>query len=139
MKSIKIIALTIFSIFLFSCENNNDPIVEQIGKWRLINVSGGESDINHNFEGETITWEFNSKTNKVTVVNNNTNPDIYDGHDSGSYSYGYVPSDSSKGCPEALKVGDIIYGCVTMTDGIMTFTSILDNGYVMKFQHIQTN
>lgn len=139
MRNMKIWALAIVSILAFSCDNDDEDIPQQTGKWRLTNVSGGLMGVDHDFPGETITWEFNAENNTVTIVNNNTNDDVFDGPDSGNYTYGFVTSESPEICAEVMEVADMDYGCVTMSNGTMTFNNTYADGFQLTFEYIPTN
>ena len=83
-------------ITLSSCSLNNNDVKQQVYKsyWHLINVSGGFSGVDNDFELNKIIWSFNEEENELTVTNTNTE-DLEDGLDTGTYTYS-VDEDDNK-------------------------------------------
>ena len=83
-------------ITLSSCSLDNNDVKQQVYKsyWHLINVSGGFSGVDNDFELNKIIWSFNEEENELTVTNTNTE-DLEDGLDTGTYTYS-VDEDDNK-------------------------------------------
>lgn len=93
--SILITFLSFITLSSCSLDNNND-IKQQVYKsyWHLINVSGGFSGVDNDFDLNKIIWSFNEEENELTVTNTNTE-DLEDGLDTGTYTYS-VDEDDNK-------------------------------------------
>ena len=90
MKINLFIPLICFVLLLSSCSrtDNNLGNEEAINvTWSLKSTVGGLAGTNVNFNMGTVLWTFNDSSNTLTVINNNTNDDVYDGLETGSYSY----------------------------------------------------
>ena len=90
MKIGKLSLLMLLGIVLFtSCNSNDDDGSTEsesiIGIWNVKNISGGIAGIEDEYETGIITWEFDIQT--LTVVNNDTQGNIYSGFESGTYNY----------------------------------------------------
>ena len=94
--SILITFLSFITLSSCSLDNNNNDVKQQVYKtyWHLINVSGGFSGVDNDFELNKIIWSFNEEENELTVTNTNTE-DLEDGLDSGTYTYS-VDEDDNK-------------------------------------------
>lgn len=55
------------------------------GEWSLVNINGGLTGLNSNFEKGDITWDFDEET--VTIANALDGNDDYSGFESGVYDY----------------------------------------------------
>lgn len=102
MKNSIIASLIIFIGVLVSCQKDNltelnlnrkattrlENANQLDGKWTLVGVSGGFAGTNTNFQSGLITWNFNENNQQLTVVNNNpVSNAIYDGLQTGNYTY----------------------------------------------------
>lgn len=93
----KIFLVSFFSFLLISsCSDSYDSVDDILnGTWNVANVSGGFAGMDQDFESGTITWTFDASSSMLTVANNNVLVDvIYDGLDSGTYSYSILKIDS---------------------------------------------
>ncbi|MBR9757978.1 MAG: hypothetical protein GYB39_07825 [Algicola sp.] len=97
LRLIKYPLLTLGIFLLTACHSNNDddlccayPVTLQ-GNWSLTHVQGGFAGVDDTITHGLIIWHFNTETHTVTVTNNNTDDTIlYDGLESGSYTYDIV-------------------------------------------------
>ncbi|TNJ42414.1 hypothetical protein KFZ70_14625 [Tamlana fucoidanivorans] len=95
LENIKTKYFTIVIMFLFFSNCTNTTPLEgetqkpTITQWHLVNVSGGISGVNIDFELGTIIWIFDINPNNYTdllyVENNNEDDTIEDGLDHGPY------------------------------------------------------
>ncbi len=113
MKS-KILVLVVvgFCGVIASC-NDDSPQASTInGTWNLKNISGGLAGINDDYNQGIIKWIFDSHALTLTVENNNSQNTIYDGFESGIYSYSVLES----GDNSYLIVEDTEFGGYTLTE-----------------------
>jgi len=88
MKIWKLNILMVLGIILFTSCNNNDDSTELEsleGTWSVKNISGGIAGIDDDYETGVITWTFNNQV--LTVINNESQGNLYSGFESGTYSY----------------------------------------------------
>ncbi len=89
MKLGKLSLLLFLGLVLFtSCSNDDDNSTELEslnGIWNVKNISGGIAGIDNRHETGIITWTFDNQT--LTVENNSAQRNIYNGFESGTYSY----------------------------------------------------
>jgi hypothetical protein len=140
MKTQLLFILCSFFI-LTNCSTNStpatDPLEVQI-KWSLINVSGGFSGVNKQFELETIIWHFNEETSSLTVINANEDESIEDGLNSGIYTF-YVLNTNDK---SFLIVDNNEFGNLVIdTESLTINQNITSEGdgadrYLYEFQRI---
>lgn len=138
MKSKLLILLTLF-ISLSNCSidnnsTNNPPQVIKI-YWNLINVSGGIAGVNEDFQSGTITWTFDEPTETLTIFNNNTNVNIEDGLDSGTYSYSILNvEDKSFLVLDSNELGSIelTTNQLTINENIKSESNVAD-GFIYLF------
>ncbi|MEM7299259.1 MAG: hypothetical protein AAF391_13455 [Bacteroidota bacterium] len=60
-------------------------VTDLAGKWYLMNINGGLTGINNQFNQGEISWSFSNS--EVTIVNSTTNPDKYSSLESGTYPF----------------------------------------------------
>jgi len=136
MKIINLLRINLLALLAISCCNNDDgnPVNQQIeGKWHLVQVSGGFVGINHVYEPGTISWEFNANTNKLKVINTNTDENKQDIFDTGTYDFGFEPNTTtSELCPESIILDSIDYGCYTIDDDELTISQLESDGFLIK-------
>ncbi len=113
MKSKILVLLVVgFCGVIASC-NDDSPQASTInGTWNLKNVSGGLAGINDDYNRGIIKWNFDSQALTLTVENNNSQNIIYDGFESGVYSYSILES----GGNSYLIVEDTEFGGYTLTE-----------------------
>ncbi len=135
---IKLLLVLCSALILTNCSVGNDTNEQQNYKriWHLINVSGGISGVNENFQLETITWSFNETTSKLTVVNNNQDDAIQDGLDSGTYDYSIL----NEGGQSYISIGTSEFGEVIFSqngmqiDGNKLSTGTGADGFIYSFE-----
>ena len=92
-RSLTLIVLSAIAL-LIGCSSSDgigkDPID---GNWEVHNISGGFAGINDDYQQGTIIWSFDSQNSKLTISNNNATNTIYDGFESGEYSYSIIHID----------------------------------------------
>jgi len=138
MKS-KILVLLVlgFCGVIVSCNNDElTPASTINGTWNLKNISGGLAGINDDYNQELIIWIFDSQTLTLTVENNNSQNTIYDGLDSGIYSYSLLERDGNS----YLIVEDTEFGGYTFTENILildqneTSTGSGADGFIIRLE-----
>lgn len=68
-----------------------------IGIWNLVNVTGGFSGINDDFEKGVIVWDFDDTKKRVEVTNNNAaNSSTEDLFPTGVYTFSIVTINGNK-------------------------------------------
>ena len=114
MKSKILVLLVVGFCGVISSCNNDDSIQATIinGTWNLKNISGGLAGINDDYNQGIIKWIFDSQALTLTVENNNSQNTIYDGFESGIYSYSILES----GGNSYLIVEDIEFGGFAITE-----------------------
>lgn len=123
-------------LFCISCSEDddiiyNDPIE---GNWSLVNVSGSLMGVNQDIETGTIVWTFNPAENTVTIVNNNTDEEITDFFESGTYTYNYESNEGeTELCSESLLIENIDFGCRDFNNNTMTLSNTWEDGYELTF------
>ncbi|REH43901.1 hypothetical protein C7448_1127 [Tenacibaculum gallaicum] len=125
---IRISTLLLFlSATLFiNCNSDNEiPQAETInGTWNLKNVNGGFTGVDVNYENETVTWQFNAKTETLTVKStliNNGPQSTYLPLQSGTYNY-YLSEANGKTFVHIKDFGihtDDEYGSYSVQDGVL--------------------
>ena len=136
MKTKLLILLIAFFGLTTSCDNDDDngPNNETTiaGTWDLRNISGGIAGVNTNFEPGLIQWNFNAETFILTVQNNNSNEEVlYDGLESGTYSYELTEIEGEK----HVMVEDSDFGSYMISgDGLIIDQNMGADGYVFTFE-----
>jgi len=111
----KILVLLVvgFCGVIASCNDDDSTQASTInGTWNLKNISGGLAGINDAYNQGIIKWVFDSQALTLTVENNNSQNTIYDGFESGIYSYSILES----GGDSYLIAEDIEFGGYTVTE-----------------------
>lgn len=87
MKTIKLLSLMSFAILFNSCvvDDHSDDLPSYLGTWKLTKTFGTIAGTTAEFEPGLIKWTIT--TDSVYVVNDNTNPDLQDGFETGTYAY----------------------------------------------------
>jgi hypothetical protein len=135
MKS-RILVLTImgFCGVIVSCNNELVQPTTINGTWNLMNISGGLTGINNDYDQGIIKWIFDSHALTLTVENNNFQNTTYDGFVSGIYSYSILESVSNS----YIIVENTEIGGYTVTDNNLTIdqnktsTGSAADGFIMK-------
>lgn len=132
MKNFKILTALLVFFTLLSCnDDDKTPTNKTDGEWELYRVSGGLIGVNQTFTGNMITWKFNSENHTLVVVNNNTNGNLFDGLDSGTYSYEIVNNPNSQECEKTISIDNQNYGCISIIDSKL----IINDTYTDGFQY----
>ncbi|MFD2562118.1 hypothetical protein [Aquimarina rubra] len=130
MKRLYILLL---SLLIISCSNDDDStnnsLVDLQGEWNLVNIIGGFEGIDQDFERGTIIWDFNETDGTITVTNNSTITDVYNGLPSGTYDYSVMDSGGS----DELIVNDINLGTFTVTSINLTIIPQFRDGFEIRF------
>ena len=138
MKTITLLKFIIVAFLLGSCCNQDDgnPLEDPIhGKWHLLQVSGGFAGFNHLFEPGTISWEFDTVTQKFKVVNTNTDESLVDLFETGTYAYGFEENSATPElCNEVILLDAIDYGCYTFENNTLIISQIESDGYYIKLK-----
>ena len=120
-----------------SCNNDDSIQATTInGTWNLKNISGGLAGINDDYNQGIIKWIFDSQALTLTVENNNSQNIIYDGFESGMYSYSILES----GGNSYLIVADIEFGGYTLTENNLmidqnkTWTGSGADGFIIELE-----
>lgn len=94
MKAKHLIVFFSFTLICWGCykekteeEVSDEPIH---GIWNLVNVSGGFSGIDSDFDKGKIIWQFDATNKTLKVQNNDTSNSIFSGLKSGNYDYSIV-------------------------------------------------
>jgi hypothetical protein len=114
-----------------SKSTNTDPVQ---GQWKLIAVDGTFAGIHNTFTPGLITWTFNSITQTVTVVNNNTDPNLWDLLETGVYNYHFVNNTDSP-CEESIEIDGSIYGCYTVANNTLIIDQSVADGFSIQLVH----
>jgi hypothetical protein len=115
MKKFLFATFIFINVTLSSCSNDNNFTNKNSveGRWKLVNVTGTFAGINNNFTYGIITWDFNSITQTVTVVNNNTDSNLWDVLETGVYNYQFINNPDSP-CGESIEIDGSIFGCYSV-------------------------
>ncbi len=133
MKTFKITVVLVFATLFLSCCNSNDeatPSSAIAGQWKLINVTGGFAGVNDSFPAGQITWTVDTTNHTVTVVNNNTNPNLQDILETGTYSYSLTPDPNSI-CTQTFNVNNMDLGCYTVSNTELIITFEYADGFTL--------
>lgn len=115
-----LITLSFFLLFssLNSCSDSNDKNTATSinGVWNLRYVNGSITGASYVFEPGVVTWNFNTATNQVTVVNNNTNNNLNSVLNSGVYTYTITSNpDNTLPCSQVIRIDTQDMGCLSIT------------------------
>lgn len=122
-------------LILSGCSNDSDSSGAIVaGKWKLVQVSGSFAGTQSNFEPGTISWEFNPKNQSVKVINNNTNENLTDLFESGTYDYSIVTSENPEICSKILKINNIDMGCFEIVNGDLKIDQAYVDGYTITLK-----
>ena len=130
----KVLSLVIVLIS-FGCQNDNESnfTQDQLSReWKFVKVTGGLLGVNQEIEPGMITWNFNSITNTVTIVNRTTDQMLYDFFETGVYNYQILESSSDFGCDEVLKIDNIELGCLSIVDDKLVIDQTYADGFRLE-------
>ena len=132
-KVLSLIGISMLLLFS-SCNSESNATNNSIeGQWKLVNVTGTFGGINDNFPPGTITWNFNSTTQMVTVVNNNTNPNLLDVLETGMYTYRFINNPDSP-CGESLEIDGSVYGCYSVANDSLVIDQSIADGFAITLK-----
>jgi hypothetical protein len=104
--------------------------------WNLVNVSGGVSGVDIDYNVGDIVWLFDEVNTKLTVTNTNTDDTLEDGLDSGTYPYSVINNSHDL----FLSIDGTEFGSFTVSgnqlviDQNITTSGTGADGYVYTFQ-----
>ena len=135
-KSILFFTTFIFFTVVTSCSTNSNSSTTDsfAGAWKLVNVNGTIAGINNNFPLGMITWNFNSNNQTVTVVNNNTDPNLWDVLETGTYNYQFI-NNPDLPCGESIKIDGVEYGCYTFANDSLVIDQSITDGFAITLKH----
>jgi len=128
-----------FSLALTNCSiNSNDTNQPQVITvyWNLVNVSGGVSGVDIDYDTGDIVWLFDEVNTMLTVTNTNTDDALEDGLESGTYPYSVIDNGSDL----FLSINETEFGSFTVSgnqliiDQNITTGGTGADGYVYTFQ-----
>jgi hypothetical protein len=136
MKKTILSLIIILSLLQMSCSSNSNsnPTDAVQGQWKLVTVSGSFAGIHDSFAPGLITWTFNAASHTVTVVNNNTNPNLQSVLPTGVYDYHFVNNPDSP-CGESIDINGSVYGCYTVTNDSLIIDQAIADGYTITLIH----
>ncbi len=131
MKSLQFMTAILLFVVFTNCSNDDDNNTQPttIATWNLTRVTGGIAGVDQTITPGLIKWTFNTETSTLIVVNNNTDDDIFDFYDSGTYSY----SIENNGTDEILSINGTSFGAVVGSLNELTIDEQIDDGFVLTF------
>lgn len=137
MKKNLLSLVIILSLMQMSCSSNSGSNSTDAiqGQWKLVTVSGSFAGIHDSFNPGLITWTFNATNHTVTVVNNNTNPNLQSVLPTGVYDYHFVNNTDSSPCEESIEINGNLYNCFTVTNESLILDQAIADGYTVTLIH----
>lgn len=133
MRKLNLFFTLLTVIMLSGCSNDSGSNTDAVeGQWKLINVSGTFAGIDNDFEPGLITWDFNPITQTVSIVNNNTDPNVWDVFDTGVYNYQIVDNPEFS-CGEIIKIDGIEMGCFSVSENEFVIDQSIADGFRLQF------
>ena len=129
MKAIVVILTLFLSCLISTSCNSDDDSTQQAnihGIWHLINLSGGFTGINEEFERDQISWTFNSENNTVNVVKNIAGF----GPSSGIFSYRIEMEDEI----EVVYINDSFIGSIALSTETLKIDELVSDGFLVTFK-----
>lgn len=135
MKKLLFAAFICINSILSSCSNDNNFTSENSveGRWKLVNSRGTFAGINNNFTYGLITWDFNSITQTVTVINNNTDPNLLDILETGVYNYQFINNPDSP-CGESIEIDGSVLGCYSIINDSLVIDQSIADGFAITLK-----
>ncbi len=135
MKKFLFATFIFINVTLSSCSNDNNFTNKNSveGRWKLVNVTGTFAGINNNFTYGIITWDFNSITQTVTVVNNNTDSNLWDVLETGVYNYQFINNPDSP-CGESIEIDGSIFGCYSVDNEYLVIDQSIADGFAITLK-----
>jgi hypothetical protein len=139
MKKIRLITLLLSMILLSACQSDNDSPEDNDptlgGTWKLTAVYGGIAGTHDTYPAGMISWEFNTTSQTVTVLNTNTDDMKQDLLDSGTYNYSFSPNTVTPDtCDEVLLIGGVSYGCYDIGSEMLTLNQVETDGFMVTLE-----
>jgi hypothetical protein len=127
------IALIIFTLQI-NCSSDSSRSTDPIaGVWKLVNVKGTIVGIDDNFPPGIITWNFNPNTQTVTVVNNKTDPNLWDVLETGTYNYQFI-NNPDLPCTESIEIDGSVFGCYTFANDSLIIDQSIADGFAITLK-----
>ncbi|HEX8561338.1 MAG TPA: hypothetical protein VF676_00030 [Flavobacterium sp.] len=130
MKKIKLLLIAVI-VFVFSGCDDNGPSASLRGTWNLVKTVGGISGETTTFETGLVTWNFDTPSHTVTIMNNNTDENAYDVFESGTYDYSFEENTTNDFCEQTLVIDNTDLGCHTLSSDQLIITQPEADGYVL--------
>ena len=138
MKTFKLLSAFVVALTFVGCnddDNNGSQTDPLAGEWRLTHLMGGIAGNNVSFEPGTISWDFDPESGTVTVVNTNTNEQLEDLFESGTYEFSFEENTATPAsCEEVLVIDDVSLGCWNASSSTLTLTQIENDGFVVTLK-----
>ena len=133
MKTIKLLSLFSLTILFSSCvvDDHYDDLPSYFGTWKLIKTSGTIAGTTSEFEPGLIKWTITPDS--IYVVNNNTNPDLQDGFETGTYSYTFHEDLSESNCVRWFSFGQDDKYCLGYGYNEMNLDQLVADGVSYQF------
>lgn len=131
MKTLRYLSALLLFILISNCSNDDDASIALTNEstWNLVKVEGSIAGVTHLFSSGTIQWTFNGDTETLEVVNTNTNEDLFDFYDSGTYSFSF----ENNGTDDILMIDGVEFGALTSTTNEMIIDQQINDGFVLTF------
>lgn len=135
---LSITLLILFCVFtLTNCKKDDEDIccaypITLEGSWSLVHIQGGFAGVDDVFENGIVVWYFDTETNTILVENNNIdNTVLYDGLESGTYSYEIVTENET----DYLYIESSNFGVLTYSSFQLSIDSNIGaDGFLMVFE-----
>ena len=136
MKTLRILSAFFLLFVLGSCSDSGTSAEKTLnGEWKLTSVHGGITGAHYTFEPGVITWTFDTETNSLVVVNNNTDENKEDMLPSGPYQYSVEANTvTPEICAENFVIDDINFGCYDLGTNTLTFGQVEADGYLITLK-----
>ncbi|MGJ8591857.1 MAG: hypothetical protein ACSHXF_04880 [Aquaticitalea sp.] len=129
MKAVRIFMSICLLTALVSCSDDDDNSTQlsHTTTWNLTHVFGGFAGIDQTLPSGLVQWTFDSETDMLTVVNNNTDEMVVDFFDSGTYPY----SIQNDGTNDLITIDGIDFGIYTETENEITIDQQVNDGFLL--------
>jgi hypothetical protein len=123
-----ILAVLSFTVLTNCNSDDTDSTTSPLsGLWNLTHISGGIAGFDQSHEIGDITWNFNTETQMVTIVNNVTND--FTVLQSGTYSYSVLTTDGEE---VSLIINDIDLGILEFSENTATIDQRVADGIIIE-------
>jgi hypothetical protein len=123
----------LFTLLFSACSSSETTsnVVEGT-TWNLVQVSGSFTGSVSNFTRGTIKWTFNQSNGTLLVENINTNPNLTDILENGTYPYQRISNPEPGSCSEILMIDGMNMGCFSISNNQLTIDQAILNGYTLR-------